>query len=372
MELPLVPGPLSARLPLVSILTPNYNYARFLPRAVASVRAQTYQDWEMIICDDCSTDDSRDVIRETAASEPRVRPVLLERNRGVAGALNACFAASVGDIICLLDADDTWAPEKIELVVAVARRVPSAGLLVHPLLHIDKKRRPIRVYPPGPLASGWYGPEMAEFGAGPNLPPASGLSLRRLVAGAVFPLPESFRTLADAAIIWVAAALTRAEVVSQSPLGTLLIHGSNVTSAQGALENFKDGGLLESWQRLARDVSGLAGPWPCPWLAVLSALIPRRISGEIRWSDWRRELRDSASWRHARGKNPKFRLFFEVVPVLPPVLFGLLFRLACYCSDLWKRKAVLLRRLPRSKANEGLARCPSFAEGDATGVGARD
>ncbi|MBD2038535.1 glycosyltransferase family 2 protein [Leptolyngbya sp. FACHB-321] len=98
---------------LVSILINNYNYARFVGDAIDSVLGQTYKNIEVIVVDDGSTDDSRNVIESYG---DRVTAIF-KRNGGQASAMNAGFAASNGEIICLLDADDLFLPERVSEVV---------------------------------------------------------------------------------------------------------------------------------------------------------------------------------------------------------------------------------------------------------------
>src|SRR5205085_8851297 len=100
------PGSVTRR-PLVSIVVTNYNYARYLERAVDSALRQTYRPLEVIVVDDGSTDESRTVI---AGYGDRVRPVL-RSNGGNAAAYNSGFAASRGDILLFLDADDALYPQ---------------------------------------------------------------------------------------------------------------------------------------------------------------------------------------------------------------------------------------------------------------------
>src|SRR6201988_707109 len=95
---------------LVTILINNYNYSRFLPYAIDSALAQTYRNIEVIVVDDGSTDNSREVLAKYAG---RVIAVQKE-NGGQPTAFNAGFAASKGDIICFLDADDLFLLEKIQ------------------------------------------------------------------------------------------------------------------------------------------------------------------------------------------------------------------------------------------------------------------
>ena len=126
---PIELSPLPTR-PLVSVLMANYDYGRYIGEAIESVLAQTYQQFELIVCDDGSTDNSREVIEQFVSRDSRVRLVSKE-NGGVASALNAAYAASTGEIICLLDSDDLFHPEKLKKVVEAFRKFPHSGFCVH-------------------------------------------------------------------------------------------------------------------------------------------------------------------------------------------------------------------------------------------------
>ena len=99
--------------PLVSVVVPAWNAAATLAAAVASVRAQTLGDWEMIVVDDASTDGTLGLARALAAAEPRLRVLARARNGGAAAARNAAIRASRGRLVAFLDADDRWYPEKL-------------------------------------------------------------------------------------------------------------------------------------------------------------------------------------------------------------------------------------------------------------------
>ena len=107
------PSPnLLAPNPVVSVIVPTYNYANYLREAVASVQAQTLTDWECVIVDDGSTDDTPRVAASLAASDARIRCVA-QPNRGPSAARNHGLAVSTGEFIQFLDADDLLAPEKL-------------------------------------------------------------------------------------------------------------------------------------------------------------------------------------------------------------------------------------------------------------------
>lgn len=99
---------------LVSIIMPVFNSALYIKSAIDSVVSQTYKNWELVIVDDCSTDDSVNVIREISMREPRVKLVHLQANKGAAGARNAGISRSKGRFIAFLDSDDRWHKDKLE------------------------------------------------------------------------------------------------------------------------------------------------------------------------------------------------------------------------------------------------------------------
>jgi len=101
-------------MPLVSIVTPAHNAGYFIEEAIGSVRNQTYQNWEMIIVDDCSTDNTLGIIRKCTALDDRIKCITNEKNLGAALSRNVATKAAKGDYIVFLDSDDIWYPEKLE------------------------------------------------------------------------------------------------------------------------------------------------------------------------------------------------------------------------------------------------------------------
>ena len=99
---------------LVSIIIPVYNASRFLDETIKSVRSQTYEKWELIFVDDCSTDNSEQIIKEYMKLDKRIKYFKQERNSGPAIARNRGIDEAKGRFLCFLDADDFWDKNKIE------------------------------------------------------------------------------------------------------------------------------------------------------------------------------------------------------------------------------------------------------------------
>ena len=103
---------------LVSIITPTYNCGRFIAETIATAQAQTYTNWEMIIVDDCSTDDTKQVVDAIAAQDQRIHYHCLEQNSGAAVARTKAMELAQGEYMAFLDSDDLWMPEKLERQLA--------------------------------------------------------------------------------------------------------------------------------------------------------------------------------------------------------------------------------------------------------------
>lgn len=97
----------------VSIVMPNYNGSRYISEAINSVLKQTYTNWELIIVDDCSTDESLSVIKPFLA-DTRIRLVAQNVNQKIAKTRNKAIELAEGEYIAFLDSDDTWMPDKLE------------------------------------------------------------------------------------------------------------------------------------------------------------------------------------------------------------------------------------------------------------------
>jgi glycosyltransferase involved in cell wall biosynthesis len=214
--------------PLVSVLVANYNYGRFLGQALESVLKQTYQKFEIVVCDDGSTDESRDILRVYGQKYGLLK-VLLQDNAGQSDAILSAFHACCGEIICFLDSDDTFLPTKLEQLVEAFVHAPEAGFAIHRLTATDRSLRMMRPVPAvGKLASGWKAPQMSL--SSPQMlwgiPPTSGLALRRAVAERILPYLRGRRAFADS-VIQVLAPLVTPIVAIDRPLGLYRVHGEN-------------------------------------------------------------------------------------------------------------------------------------------------
>jgi len=98
----------------VSIITPSYNAEKFIADTIESVLAQTYRQWEMIIIDDNSTDNTTHIIEAYIEKDPRITLIRLHTQHGPAKARNKGIESANGRYISFLDSDDTWVPEKLE------------------------------------------------------------------------------------------------------------------------------------------------------------------------------------------------------------------------------------------------------------------
>jgi len=117
------------------VITPAYKAARYIGQAIESVQAQTLTDWEMIIVDDASPDETAEVVKRYL-DDPRIRLIRSERNRGECGARNLALEAAQGEWIAVLDADDWFAPERLEHLWRLAQE-KSAILVADLQLQID-------------------------------------------------------------------------------------------------------------------------------------------------------------------------------------------------------------------------------------------
>jgi glycosyltransferase involved in cell wall biosynthesis len=134
------------RPPKVSVLIPTYNYARYLPEAIDSVLSQQFQDFELIVVDDCSPDTSRDVLQRYAGKDRRVRCHSNPANLGMVANWNHCLSQAAGEYVQFLFGDDKLAdPHTLEKMVRLLNENPSAVIAVSARNIIDENSRIIEI-----------------------------------------------------------------------------------------------------------------------------------------------------------------------------------------------------------------------------------
>ena len=122
--------------PLISIVMVNYNHEDFLGEAISSVIRQTYQNWELIIVDDGSTDESCNII--AGYHDSRIKPIYLKENGHICAATNIGLKEVKGEYIARLDSDDVWREDKLEKQVQLMQERTDIGLCFTKLEIIDQ------------------------------------------------------------------------------------------------------------------------------------------------------------------------------------------------------------------------------------------
>jgi GT2 family glycosyltransferase len=251
--------------PLLSVIILNYNYSRFLSASINSALGQDWPNREIIVVDDCSTDDSRAIIASFGA---QVIPVLQPQNRGHGAGMNAGFARSKGDIIIFLDADDCLYPKALRRIAE--RQSPNATQYQYRLDLVDEAGQVLDTYPPKEfvwedgdvtsalLARGRYSTTVT-----------SGLAFSRSVLDRIMPMDEqAFRQGGDGYLATVAP-LYGLVVTIDEVLGAYRQHGANHSQFGGALDKsvrwrithdiLRYQALTTHAQRLGKE------PLPDPW-----------------------------------------------------------------------------------------------------------
>ncbi|MDY3846132.1 MAG: glycosyltransferase [Eubacteriales bacterium] len=132
---------------LVSIIMPSYNTGRFIRESIDSVINQTYKNWELLIVDDCSTDDTDEAV--SSFDDARIRYLKNEKNSGAAVSRNYAIREAKGEWIAFLDSDDIWVPEKLEKQL---KFMADNGLFFSYTNYekIDEDGKPLNIYVSGP------------------------------------------------------------------------------------------------------------------------------------------------------------------------------------------------------------------------------
>jgi glycosyltransferase involved in cell wall biosynthesis len=326
----------------VDIVIDNYNYGRFLPRAIDSALGQTHENVNVIVVDDGSTDDSRQVLRDY---EDRATLVLKE-NGGHASAFNAGVERCRGDVVIFLDADDVLKPEAAARAAGAFAADPSVVKVQSRMEVVDASERPTGgVKPPPHLPMPNGDVREAELAYPFDLPwvPTSANAFRRDAMRTILPIPEdAFRMCAERYLVHLIALL--GPVVSLDEIGACYrVHGTNAYESEQSdldlsrirftieVERTISAGLL----RLAED---LALPHPDRILS-LADLANRMISLRLEPQrhpvpeDGRVSLLTDAVRAAARRSN--------VSPAMKPLFVGWFAAMAALPRPLARRLAIL-------------------------------
>jgi len=187
----------NARPPTISVLMANFNGAQFLAETIQSVVDQQYADFEFIIVDNGSTDDSPAIIADFSRRHPAlIRADLKPDREGEAASLNKAFALSRGQIVSLIGNGDVWFPEKLRGLADLVRRSRSSAIYQHNLF---KWKNGSRTTEPcqNVLTSGDVFQSTRRTRQFPLFAPAGGVSFPRAVIQKILPMPTTFNTGAD-------------------------------------------------------------------------------------------------------------------------------------------------------------------------------
>lgn len=243
--------------PKVSVIIPNYNHARYLPQRLESVLQQTFRDVEVILMDDCSTDNSRAVIAEYAARDACIRVVLNEQNSGSTfKQWNKGLALAQGQYVWLAESDDYAALDLLETLVAKLDAHPAVGLAYCDSFTVDADGKTLSemkntvneslktdLWSQDFLMPGQsFLKEYMSFING--IPNASAVLLRKSVLDAIGPADTSMRLAGDW-VHWNKILYTSDVAYIRKPLNFFRTHTSNVRS-----NTLKNGVFLEEISRV--------------------------------------------------------------------------------------------------------------------------
>ncbi|NDJ62769.1 MAG: glycosyltransferase, partial [Chloroflexi bacterium] len=200
-------------MPTVSVIIPTYNRAQLAREAVESVLAQTYQDFEIIVVDDGSTDDTAEVL---AAYSDRIR-YIRQDNSGVSAARNHGMRLARGSYIAFLDSDDLFLPNKLAVQVSYFEDHPNVAMTYTAYISVDENLQPLNTHPAREYPGGHKEMLIACTIATPTV------MFRRSILDALEPFDEHMH-LAEDIDLWVRIATRYAFATIQEPLTYVRIH----------------------------------------------------------------------------------------------------------------------------------------------------
>lgn len=190
----------------ISIAMATYNGAQYIQAQLLSFIDQTRQPDELVISDDCSTDDTASIVREFSKTAPfKVEFYRNERNLGYCGNFNAALMRATGDIVFLSDQDDVWFPEKVEYIAAAAEQNPEALVVMNDAALTDGDLNEVGLTKIGQIISAGFTLDRFVMGCC--------CAIRRELLDYCMPIPKGFKSH-DNWLVWLANGLNARVVVS--------------------------------------------------------------------------------------------------------------------------------------------------------------
>ena len=266
--------------PRVTVAIPFFNEQRFLPAAVAAVRAQTESSWELLLVDDGSTDGSSDLADAIARAHPGRVTVLRHpgrENRGLPASRNLAIDRARGEFLCFLDADDEWSPHKLAAQVEMFRTHPHAVMVCGPSRH-----QPLDTFAVGRTVAVCEGaPRLLRRGQFARMrmrgtvttPPPSDPMFRLSTLRTAGGVPAG-PAMAEDQRLYVAVSLLGPVFVDDQQLTTYTVRNDSMYGAARGddLVQVEIHRQFERWVMQKSRHSGLRG------LAVMAALLHRRLA----------------------------------------------------------------------------------------------
>ncbi len=215
---------------MISVILANYNGAKFLEEAIQSVIDQRFNEYELIIIDDGSTDNSRNLISKYAHHFPdKIKPIFSLRNKGQGESFNRGFSETKGDLICFMDSDDVWLPDKLSNVsnyFDLGHK--NIAFLQHNLFLIRHNTVTKENYRNTLISGNLYKTTQEAQILPVGFTPTTGLTFPRSILEKILPIPQEFRICADGFLTRTALCFGDIASVSES-WGGYRVHSDNHT-----------------------------------------------------------------------------------------------------------------------------------------------
>ena len=230
---------------LVSVLIDNYNYANFLPECIESVLNQTYKNFEIIIVDDGSMDNSKEIIENYAKKDKRIKPIFKE-NGGQASAFNEGIKHCNGDLICFLDSDDLFEKTKLQEVIKIYKK--GYEYIINDYIFLGNTNLKDNYKPYFPY--GGYNLFLVYYLTKYTGSSTSNISISKNLANKIFPIQyeDFFRIRADDVIVFTCGIGVEMYFINKV-LTKYRIHGNNLFACSqqksSASEEYKRSLIIE-------------------------------------------------------------------------------------------------------------------------------